>query len=141
VAKMHDMPADGTAVDQVVERRDRIPPVDRPAEQVGDAEQRMVRHPTPPALHDLARIDAGRPRAIVVGERALDPRGSPRRQQRRLRYAHRSTSAITKSMLPRIAIKSAIKRPCEISGSTCRCGNDGVRIRSRYGMVPPSLMA
>src|SRR5690606_30983805 len=114
--------------------------VDRHAEQVGDAAQRIVRYPASPALHDLEGVDARRALAVVVRELALDLGSFFRRQQRRLRHAHRSTSAMTKSMLPRIAIRSAIKRPCEISGSTCRWGNDGVRIRRRYGIVPPSLM-
>src|SRR5690606_36053544 len=109
--------------------------VDGHSEQLGDAAQRIVRHPAAAPLHDLQRVDACGALAVVVHELALDLRDFFGRQ------AHRSTSAITKSMLPRIAIRSAIIRPREISGSTCRCGNDGVRIRSRYGSVPPSLIA
>ncbi len=45
--------------------------------------------------------------------------------------AHLSKSAKMKSMLPRIAIRSAIMSPFAIFGTIWRCGNEGVRIRVR----------
>ena len=54
--------------------------------------------------------------------------------------AHRSTSAITKSMLARIAIRSGIRSPLLINGICCRCANEGVRILVLYEVPPPSLV-
>ena len=44
---------------------------------------------------------------------------------------YRSTSAMTKSMLAMMAIRSAIMKPRLISGICCKAGNDGVRTRVR----------
>jgi hypothetical protein len=44
---------------------------------------------------------------------------------------HLSTSDITKSILPRIAMRSAIMRPRDIRGIIWRCGNEAVRTRVR----------
>ena len=64
--------------------------------------------------------------------------GDPSYRRPAAETSYRSTSAITKSMLAMIAIKSATMNPRLISGICCSAGNEGVRTRVRYAIVPPS---
>ncbi len=52
-----------------------------------------------------------------------------------------STPPITGSRLAMTAMVSAIRCPGMSAGMTCSVMNDGSRIRNRYGVGPPSLMA
>ena len=49
------------------------------------------------------------------------------------------TSARIKSIAPKTMIKSEIIQPLVILGKTCMWAKLGVRIRNRYGVLPPSL--
>src|SRR5690348_16038921 len=127
VAEQDHMAPDGAAEDEVVERCDPVELLARHAEQVGELREPLVGDPAVPALHELQRLDAGGAALLVASgelhERCpllrLEARGGCVRHGARLRLAHRSTSAMTKSMLPMIAMRSAINTPRARNGIIC----------------------
>ena len=93
--------ADGLEVEHVVERRDRMAVGGRQLERVGDLADRLGREPAVLLLREPQRRDRRRARAL--GE-AVAQRPAIRVEERR---AHRSTSPMTVSSEPTIAIMSA----------------------------------
>ncbi len=128
VADQDHVPSDGAAEEHVGEGRPRVELVDRDAEKGADVGQGLVGQVAAVALHDAHRPGRRRAAVRVVVQRRLDLACVRRRSAC---CPHRSTSAITKSMLPRIVMRSGISKCSAMRGSTCRCGNDGVRMRLR----------
>src|SRR5450759_3045247 len=135
VADEHDVAPDRPAEEHVGERRQAVELLDAHAEVLAEVGEYLVGQPAAAALHDAHRSGGGGALVRVVRQRRFDLPAFVVAQ------AHRSTSPITKSRLPRIATRSAISYPRASSGSTCRWGKEGVRILVRYALFWPSLMA
>ena len=124
VADQDDVPAHRLAEDEVVEGGDAVQLVGGHA-QAARATSRdgLVGHPAAVPLHDLQRLDAGGPLASAY-VRELAPRSrvvSSSRQHALDPLVYRSTSASTKSMLPRIAIRSGIMQPAADAAAPSAC--------------------
>src|SRR5680860_118317 len=134
------------AKDQAVKRSNALHRSRTNAERSGYGDNCSIWHPAVALLHDLQRFNAGRLGLLVMvafGEHGLavvlvqvEAIGRDRVCGRAegidiLRHNQRSTSAMTKSILPRCAIKSGTKPPRMSTGICCKCGKLGVRIRVR----------
>ena len=108
----------------------------------GDAEDFTNRvggtvwHPATGFLYDFQRFDRRRTRLFVMMKLMLNSRTLGVTEGKTVSlnkcvHHQRSTSAITKSILPRYAIKSATMLPRITEGICCKCGKLGVRMRVR----------
>ena len=119
----------GVEVELVVERRDRLDVRGRLLEGVGHLAQHVGRQPAVLGLRQAQRRQDGRLRVRrVLRPLLLD----------RLVQAHRSTSPITPSSEPTIAIMSAISASVMQVAVACSATNDGARNFTRHGFGPPS---
>ena len=115
----HDhMAADRLAKNQVVESRDTVQVRGRHAKKCGDIVKALVGNPAAMPLHDFQGIDAdglhvsdsaAASVSISLISSGLSIASPP----------HRSMSASTKSIAPKIAIRSGTINPRQISGSIC----------------------
>src|SRR5205085_3212939 len=123
------MLADGREVEHVVERGDGVAVRGREAERVGDLLERLRRQPAVPFLRETQRGDG---RGTGLRE--------PRRELAHLlrERVHLSTSPITVSSEPTIAIMSAIKASLMHVAVASSATNDGARNLTRHGRGPPS---
>ena len=125
VADEHDVAPDRPAEEHVGEGRQAVELLDAHAEVRAEVGERLVGEPAPLPLQDAHRGRGGGAPVRVVRQDRVDLPAFVGAE------AHRSTSPITKSRLPRIVTRSAISYPWASSGSTCRWGNEGVRILVR----------
>ena len=102
----------------------------RLVEGVRDLAQHVGRQPAVLGLRQAQRRQDGR---VRVG-RVL----RPLLLDRRVQPAHRSTSPITPSSEPTIAIMSAISASVMHVAVACSATNDGARNFTRHGFGPPS---
>ena len=106
-------------------------------EQFTDVADAFVGDPAAVALHD---IHGSETHSSFVGYSAISASISCLSSAVNIgSVPHRSTSASTKSIAPRMANRSGIIRPRASRGIICICANDGVRMRVLYDMPPPSL--
>ena len=103
----------------------------RQVERVGDLADRLGRQPAVLLLREPQRRD--RRRARPVREPRAHLAGSGRTAS-----AHRSTSPITVSSEPTIAIMSAISASLMQVAVASSATNDGARNFTRHGRGPPS---
>src|SRR4029077_675683 len=115
VAEHDHMASHGLAKNEVIKGGDTIQVRGRHAEMRGDIIQAFVGHPAPVPLHDFQRINAHRFTCGIVRGLNLDLLDLIRAQHRAASY--RSMSASTKSMTPKMAIRSGTINPREINGS------------------------
>ena len=101
----------------------------RQVERVGDLAQRLRRQPAMLLLGEAERGQGRRLRAFrIAGPNLLDG----------VVEGYRSTSPITVSSEPTIAIMSAIKASCMQVAVASSATNDGARNLTRHGFGPPS---
>src|SRR5690606_40937378 len=101
-----DVPANRLAEDLAVEGGDTLHIAGRDTENLADGIGGAVRHPAASLLNNLQRLDGGRPRVLVVVHFLFDGGAFGIAENETIsldKVAHdqRSTSAITKSILPR----------------------------------------
>ena len=129
-AHLDEMLADRCQVELVVERGDRVHVRRRLVECVGYLADHVGREPAVLGLREPQRRQH---RALRVG-RILRALGL----DRVVEGAHRSTSPITVSSEPTIAIMSAISASVMHVAVACSATNDGARNLTRHGLGPPS---
>ena len=130
-ADLDDVLADGLEPEHVVERRDREAVRGRQVERVGDLAERLLREPAAVSL--LRELQRRHHR----GERPPgSARGSP--GSRSYIVAHRSTSPMTPSSEPTIAIMSATAASRMHVAVACSATKLGARNLTRHGFGPPS---
>ena len=121
------MPPDRLEVEHVVEGRDRLDLGRRQLQGVRDLAQGLGRQPAAVLVlgHPQRRQDCRAPVRIV-------------RQNRVELQGQRSTSPMTVSSEPTIAIRSAIQASAMQVAVACSATNDGARNLTRHGRGPPS---
>src|SRR5258708_5620087 len=137
VADRDDVAPNGPAIDQVVKRGDAVQVRRGHADVLCDVAKALVGDPTAVFLDNLQRVDGNGLAPRVVRCLTLNFVNFFCRQHRS--NPHRSTSANTKSRLPKITTKSEIVNPRDSIGRVWMCAKDGVRMRVRYETVLPSL--
>ena len=136
------MPTHRLTEDQAVEGRHALYRRGADTKHLCNGANGTIRHPAVSALDDFQGLNARGLRLLVVPyffqHRSLVRRmkfesvGADKPMCLRCCCHHqRSTSAITKSILPRWAIRSGTKPPRITAGICCRCGKLGVRMRVR----------
>src|SRR5207253_963252 len=121
-ADLHQVSADWLEVEHVVEVRDRFGLGGREVERFGDLLQRLRREPA--AVPRLGRVE-------LVEDRRARVRVLPMLVQR-------STSPITVSSEPTIAIRSATRAFDMQVAVASSATNEGARNLTRQGLGPPS---
>src|SRR5207244_4478794 len=122
--------ADGLEVEHVVEGRDRLGLRRRDADRLGDLLERLARQPAAvPLLRQPKRRQDRRPPLRVRRSQLVD-------FGRKL--VQRSTSPITVSSEPTIAIRSATRASDMHVAVASSATNDGARNFTRQGRGPPS---
>ena len=122
--------ADGLEPEHVVERRDREAVGGRQVERVGDVAERLLGEPAAVALlRELERRHHRRQALGVARPDLLDLV---------VERAHRSTSPMTPSSEPTIAIMSAIAASVMQVAVACSATKLGARNLTRQGFGPPS---
>ena len=122
--------ADGLEPEHVVERRDREAVRGCQVERVGDVAERLLGQPAAVSLlRQLQRRHHGRQALRVPRPDLLDLV---------VERAHRSTSPMTPSSEPTIAIMSAIAASVMQVAVACSATKLGARNLTRHGFGPPS---
>ena len=116
VAQQDDMLAYRLAENHVVKSSHTLQLRRSHLQSLGHVRDAFIRHPAAMLLYDLERLDAYRAILRVVPRVRLYFPSSPVRSAL-FPSVQRSTSAMTKSMLPRMAIKSEIISPRLIKGN------------------------
>src|SRR5262249_10830367 len=129
-ADLDEVLADRREVELVVERRDRLAIGRSRLERVGDLAQDVGRQPAVLLLRSPGRRQHGARRVLRVTRADLLQLVEERRQ--------RSTSPMTVSSEPTIAIMSAISASCMHVAVASSATNDGARNFTRHGFGPPS---
>src|SRR5262245_8820164 len=117
VANHDHMTPNWLAKNQVVKGRDTIQVRNRHPEMLSDIAKTVVGDPAPVPLHDFQRINADGLTGGIARGLGLDLADLVSAQHRAPPY--RSISASTKSMTPKMAIRSGTMNPRQISGSIC----------------------
>ena len=128
-ADLDEVPADGLQVVHVVEGRDRHAVRGRLVERLGDLAERLGREPAVALLREPQRRQGRRARHRVERADLLDLV---------VERAHRSTSPMTASSEPTIAIRSATAASVMQAAVACSAANEGARNLTRHGFGPPS---
>src|SRR5262249_26640185 len=105
-------------------------------ERVGDLSQCLGRKP--PAVHFLREPERGHHGGASVGVGRLHPLHLLPEPGSIFGSSHRSTSPITVSSEPTIAIMSAISDSRRQAAVASSATSDGARKRTRHGFGPPS---
>ena len=125
------VPSDGLEVEHVVEGRDRLAVRGREVERVGDlAEASGESQPS----RSCASRSAGSTAELAVGVLGRDLL----HLRVELGVAHRSTSPMTASSEPTIAIRSATSASRMQVAVASSATKDGARKCTRHGLAPPS---
>src|SRR5207248_4444398 len=129
-ADLHEVLADRREVELVVERCDRLAVRRRRLERVGHVAQHLGGEP---AVLLLCEPQRRQHRALrLLGVERAD------RLDLLVEGGHLSTSPITVSSEPTIAIMSAISASCMHVAVASSATNDGARNFTRHGLGPPS---
>src|SRR5215211_142807 len=129
-AHLDDVPSDRLEVVHVVEGGDRLDLGRREVHRVGDLAQRLRREPTSMAfLREAQRAHDGRAPLRIPLPQPVDLRDE---------VAHLSTSPMTVSNEPTIAIRSATSASRMHVAVASSATNDGARNFTRHGLGPPS---
>ena len=132
-ADLDHVPADGLQVEHVVEARDRLAVRRRQLERLADLAEGLGREPAAVLLlREPERGQDGRAALRVLRRDLLDP------VVRVAGGGHRSTSPMTVSSEPTIAIRSATSASLMHVAVASRATNDGARNFTRHGFGPPS---
>ena len=122
------MASDRLEMEHVIEGGDGLAVRGRQLESAGDLDERLRREPAVVLLGESERRQDRRPALGVLGGHLADLLGE----------RHRSTSPITVSSEPTIAIMSAISDSRRSVAVACRATKLGARKRTRHGFAPPS---
>src|SRR5215211_7219586 len=129
-AHLDHVPSDRLEVVHVVEGGDRLDLGRREVHRVGDLAQRLRREPTSVAfLREAQRAHDGRASLRIPLPQPVDLRDE---------VAHLSTSPMTVSNEPTIAIRSATSASRMHVAVASSATNDGARNFTRHGLGPPS---
>src|SRR5207253_2395352 len=134
-ADLDHVPADGLEVVHVIEAGDRLAVRGRQVERLGNLAQRLGRQPP---LRLLGKPECRHDRRPAIGIERRDPLHLPPEMRSIFGGSQRSTSPITVSSEPTIAIMSAIKDSRMHVAVASSATNEGARNFTRHGRGPPS---
>src|SRR5581483_1133758 len=135
-ADLDHVPPDGLQVEHVVERRDRLAVRGRQLERLGHLAERLDGEPSPvPLLCEPERRQDRRARLGIAGRDLLH---LPAKVREAVAGHQRSTSPMTVSSEPTIAIMSATSESLTQVAVASRATKDGARNFTRHGFGPPS---